>query len=370
MSLNISNSLTYSSPESILDGKINYVSFKPQGANSYSPSETISVKLSSNTDFMIPERSYCKFTLTCTATSGTLSVNGGSAVINSVSDNFGGAVLPLARNFHIKQGIKLQTGTSERKAIDTYCQSATFASVTGLALSTSPLTICMPFVSSFETSKVIPLAILNGWDQTITLNPASAVVSTETYTVSNFEIVAAMLTPTQEYLQELATGLNNGSTLKIPVQVYNSITSPVTSALTQSILVNCGYYSSMNSVSFVHKESALVNSAKVSSWYIMSDSQRYPKNKTVAGAVESIYQTLAGYSTELSTLSVPHTSHLFNQYSFKTNSEFAAGIPTANGLISLELEFSSTPTGTIETIVEVDGFIEVGRNAARLVLDV
>ena len=58
MSLNISNSLTYSSPESILDGKLNYVSFKPSGTNTYTESETITIKLSSNTDFMVPERSY------------------------------------------------------------------------------------------------------------------------------------------------------------------------------------------------------------------------------------------------------------------------------------------------------------------------
>ena len=43
MSLNISNSLTYSSPESVLDGTIQYVSYKPQGANTYSPSDTINV---------------------------------------------------------------------------------------------------------------------------------------------------------------------------------------------------------------------------------------------------------------------------------------------------------------------------------------
>ena len=53
MSLNILNSLTYTQPESVLDDKINYVSYKPQGSNSYSASETISIKLSSNTDFMV-----------------------------------------------------------------------------------------------------------------------------------------------------------------------------------------------------------------------------------------------------------------------------------------------------------------------------
>ena len=370
MSLNISNSLTYTQPESVLDGKINYVSYKPQGANSYSASETITVKLSSNTDFICLDRSYCKFTLSTSAT-GTLSVNGGTAVINSIVDNFGGAVLPIARNVHIKQGVKLQSGTSERKAIDTYAQSCTFGSGTGLAVTAATsLTICMPFMSSFETDKVIPLAVLNGWEQTVTLNPASAVVSAGTYTVSNFEVVAAMLTPSQLYLEQIAQGLNNGSTLKIPIQLSNSITSPVSSALSQNILVNCGYYSSMNSVTFVHKESALANSSKVSSWYLMCDSNRYPKNKTIAGAVESVYQTLAGYATDITSISVPDSTQTFNQYSFKTNGEFSSGIATANGLVELVLDFSSTPTGTIETIINYDGYLEIGRNAVLLMTDV
>ena len=64
------------------------------------------------------------------------------------------------------------------------------------------------------------------------------------------------------YLNELGNGLNGGSTLKIPVQVTNSITSPLTSALSQNILINCGYYASVNSISYVHKETPLANSEK------------------------------------------------------------------------------------------------------------
>lgn len=370
MSLNISNSLTYTQPESLLDGKISHVSYKPQGANSYSASETISVKLSSNTDFLIPSRSYVKFTL-ATSTTGTLSVNGGSSCINSVVDNIGGCVTPISRNFHIQQGVKLQSSTSERKAIDTYCQNATFSSTTGSAVTAATsLTICMPFISSFETDKIIPLAILNGWEQTITLNPATAVVSAGTYTVSNYEVVACLLTPTQQYLNELASGLNNGSTLKLPIQLSTTITSPVTSALSQNILINSGYYSSMNSVTFVHKETPLANSSKVSSWYVMVDSARYPKNKTIAGAVESVYSTLSGYATDISSISVPLATQTFNQYTFKTNSEFSSGIATSNGLVELVVDFLDTPTGTIETIVNYDAYLEIGRNNVILVTEV
>ena len=288
-----------------------------------------------------------------------------------MSDNLGGCVLPVKRNVHISNGIKLQSATSERKAIDTYAQSATFGASTGLAVTAATsLTICMPFVSSFETDKVMPLAVLNGWEQSFTLNPATSVVSAGTYTVSNFEIVACLLTPSQMYLNELGNGLNNGSTLKIPVQVTNSITSPVTSALSQNILVNCGYYASVNSVSFVHKESALANSEKISSWYMMLDSMRYPKNKQITGAVESIYQILSGYSTDLSHISVPHSTQTFNQFTFKSNGEFSSGIPTANGLIELVLDFSSTPTGTVETIITYDGYLEVSRNSVIFRSDV
>jgi hypothetical protein len=318
---------------------------------------------------MVLDRSYIKFNLAC-STTGNLSQAGGSAVFNSIVDNIGGSVLPISRNVHIKENIKLQSATSERKAVDKFCQSSSFDG-TGLGVtSATSLTVCMPFISSFETDKVIPLAVLNGWDLSYTLNPAGSVVSVGEYTVSNFEIVAALLTPEQQYLNQLAQGLNNGSTLKIPVTMTNSITSPVTSAQSQNILVNCGYYSSINSVTFVHKESALVNSEKISSWYLMCDSNRYPKNKSVLGPVESVYQTLAGYATDISTISIPHTSQTFNQYTFKTNSEFSSGIPTANGLVELILDFSSTPTGTIETLINYDGYLEISRNSVTLFTDV
>jgi hypothetical protein len=126
----------------------------------------------------------------------------------------------------------------------------------------------------------------------------------------------------------------------------------------------------MNSVTFVHKESALANSSKVSSFYIMADRFRYPKNKSISGAVESVYQTLAGYATDITSISVPDSTQKFNQYSFKTNGEFSSGIPTANGLVELVLDFSSTPTGTVETLISYDAYLEIGRNSVILHTDV
>ena len=102
----------------------------------------------------------------------------------------------------------------------------------------------------------------------------------------------------------------------------------------------------------------------------MLDSMRYPKNKQITGPIECLYQTLAGYSTDIAHISVPHSSQTFNQFTFKSNGEWSSGIPTANGLVELVVDFSSTPTGTIETIIEYDAYLEISRNSVIFRSDV
>lgn len=370
MSLNINNSLTYSLPQSMLDGDVTFTSFKPSsGPGLFLPNDTISVKLSSNTDFFVPERSYIKFNLRTTAI-GNLSVNGAYQVIQNITDNIGGSVI-LARNVHHRNGVKLQTATSEKKAIDTFAAGCIFTSGTGLAVTASTdLVVCIPFQSAIDTSKIIPLSVINGYEISYALNPAANVVSAGTYDVRNFEIIACLLTPNQKYLEELSRGLMSGSSMKIPVELSTSTTISVSSALVQNLIVNTGYLGSLNTLTFVHKESALANAAKVSSYFVLLDSQRYPRNKEIVGLAEQYYQALAGYSTHISTLSVPDTTQTFNHYSWKSNEEFASGVPCANGALELALTFSSTPTGFVEVITSYDAYLDISRNAVTLITDV
>ena len=102
----------------------------------------------------------------------------------------------------------------------------------------------------------------------------------------------------------------------------------------------------------------------------MLDSMRYPKNKQITGAAESIYQILSGYSTDLSHIRVPHSAQTFNQFTFKSNGEWSSGVPTANGIVELIVDFSSTPTGTIETIICYDAYLEISRNSVIFRSDV
>lgn len=109
------------------------------------------------------------------------------------------------------------------------------------------------------------------------------------------------------------------------------------------------------------------------SFFINLDGQRYPMNKAVSTGVEAFYQTLAGYNTGISTLSVPDANQSFQHYSFKTNSEFSSGVPTANGVVELALDFTgSTPVAgsTIETIISYDALLVVSQNSCSLIVDV
>jgi hypothetical protein len=229
-SLNIHNSLTYASPMSITDGNIQFVSYKPSGAQSFSPGETINVILSSNTDFLVLDRSYVKFTLTTSAV-GTLNPFGASACFNSVQDQVSGLSIPVSRNWNMQRSVQLSTDCSERKTVTASCEQFT-GTGTGVATSVSgSFTICMPLPTSVVTDKLWPLALYNaGHIITYGLSNAATVVSAGTYTISNFEVVAALITPEPSYLEELSKGVAGGASLKIPVQLYKSITSTLSSS--------------------------------------------------------------------------------------------------------------------------------------------
>lgn len=373
--LNVHNSLTYSVPTPIIDGPIEYVSYKPSGSQTFRAGETISIKLSSNTQFLNLERSYCKFNLAC-STTGSLNPLGASSVFKSVQDQVSGLSIPESRNWYIQNGIKLCTDTSERKATTAACESFTGTGTGTSVTSATNMTVCMPVPTSISTNQLIPLAFFNaGHLLTYSLSTDATVVSAGYYTITNFEIVAALQTPHSDLMGEYARGLASGNSLKIAVQLYKSITSTLSASNNQSLNVQCGFISSLNTVSIVEKTAALgamKNGGDLLNFYVNLDGQRYPKNKVISTGIEAFYQTLAGYSTNLSTISVPDSNQPFQQYSWKSNETFARGVPTANGSLSLELDFTgSTPVAgsTIECILAYDALLMVSQNSVGLVVE-
>ena len=58
--LNINTYMTYRTPTILESGAINYVSFKPISMNSFQANKSATIKISSNTELFVPERSYLK----------------------------------------------------------------------------------------------------------------------------------------------------------------------------------------------------------------------------------------------------------------------------------------------------------------------
>ena len=109
----------------------------------------------------------------------------------------------------------------------------------------------------------------------------------------------------------------------------------------------------------------------ISNWFLSMDSARYPKNFSIKKGAESIYQLLLGYNTRLNSISLPNANSQFLQYTFKSNPEFASGIPSKNGSLELSLSFgSATPPAIVATIIEYDAMLMISQNSALLLTDV
>lgn len=378
MDLNYSSSLSYLPPVKQVDGDIQYVSFKSQSGlgASYGPSDSIAVKLSSSSQFLIPQRSYCKFTIIPTAAT-TLSPYGGTSVFSSIQDNISGLALPIARNWHIQNSIKNSVTTNERKAIigkyERWTGTNTGVSTTAL----TPIDIVCPMLSSIDFSEgnAIPLALLNGgMTQYYNLNASGAVVLTGSYTVTNFEIVACLLTPVQSYLDLASQKLAGGSFMTLPIQLFKSYTDALSQGSTsQTVQVNCGYLGSINSIVLSQRKSqtvAIFNGAsKITSFNVDLDGRKYPLNKDIVGEGESFYMTLSSMNTELSSLSLPDPTQQFQYLSLKSN-DTVSGVSSNNGQINLNLQLTANDAPFLETIVTYDAQIIISQNAVLLKIDV
>jgi len=368
--LNINDSLTYSTPSRLEDGDVNFVSYKASGAQTFGPSETFTIKLSSNNEFLALDRSYLKFKLNTTAIS-TLHPNGASACISSVLDMVSGVQLPVYSGWDIVRGVKLNSDSSERKSITSVCEQYTGGATGSVTSVNGSFDICLPVPTSIEsTEKLVPLAFLNaGHSISYTLNPANKVVVAGSYSITDVEIVACLITPPNSYLEEISKGLAGGGALKMPLQLYKSFTTNCSASLQQTFNIMSGYIGSLNSVTLVEKSNPFVTQNGLSSFFITVDSKRFPRNKSIVTRPEKIYQTLAGYNTRIGSVGVADVNQQFSQLTFKTNGDFSAGIPTANGTLTVDTIFSTVPT-TLEVILGYDAMLLVSQNTCSIITDV
>jgi hypothetical protein len=243
-----------------------------------------------------------------------------------------------------------------------------------------------------SANKQIPLCVLNGgWNINLTTAPANIVFTninpTNSYTVYNCEMVLAMVQPDSSYLSELSAGLARGGTLKIPLQLNKNITTSLVAASTQSIRVAAGFLSSLNAVTHVLRQNAVVgkgtNTAGLDSfvtttntiadYYININNQRYPRNRLIMvnSDPESLYQMLAGYNNRLSSMSPFSSTNAFCHYSFESSGgAFASGIPVSDGYLSLETDFSTTPSAgdLSDLFLEYSAILFIDQNSVQLII--
>ncbi|KAJ3317594.1 hypothetical protein HDV06_001357 [Boothiomyces sp. JEL0866] len=364
--LNVHPSLTYLDPPLLESGNINYASFKPVSNGTFNPGDTCLIKLSSTTDFYVPERSYMKFTFTPSA-AGNLNPMGASAVINSVQEQWSGYTMPQFQNYNAKNQIRLNTASAERRAVQTQCE---MWGTTQTAVTAQDYQIVMPVPSGVEIidGTYIPLLALNGLEYNFTFEAVvSRVLDAGTYSIKNVEIVAALVTPPADYINELSDGLRNGVALKIGASLYRSYNFQLTSATNQDILLNTDFYDSLNSITAITHDTAsgfFNNSSIVNDFFITIDSKVYPRNKHIIGSQEAIYQQLCSTNSVYSTMNLsPQT---FQHYSWKTGL-FNTGIQTSNGSITINTAYGSTPTGATTTfILSFDALILISENGVTL----
>ncbi|KAJ3270384.1 hypothetical protein HDV01_007850 [Terramyces sp. JEL0728] len=364
--LNYHPSMTYQLPPQTELGVPNYVSFKPVQATTFNPNDTIQIKLSSNNELFNFERSYWKYTITPSVTGSTngnyLNPMGSSAIVSSIQEQIAGTMLPVYNNYNIKNSVRLFTASQERQSIQSATESF-IANTTGTLQVATSTSYISPIPSGTDWNQaMIPLCAFNGgMSYFITLAPANQVFTTGTYTVSNVELVAHLVTPPQSFLEDLDNGLRDGHQLQIPVNLYKSIPMPLTSATTQDLILNTNYLQSLNSICCITHDSTsgfFNNSNIVQDWYINCNGQRWPRNKLITAGIETIYQQLASQNTVYSSLN--NSVQPFQYFSWKACGDFNTGISTNNGVLDVAFDYTGGPSGaTSYFIFNYDAILSV-----------
>jgi len=397
-SLQLHPSLSYESPPQTIAGQINYVRFQPINASPFLPANDIIFRIQSSNEFVNVGRSYIKLTWQETdipssgGVTSALSSSGATAFINSVLDTVGGNVLPVYRYPNHYQSYENKTATYDRQC-NLFQQSQTLlnpacctsgtdarkstttgsASLTGTAngASAREFTSYIPVCSYLATStRALPLCVINGgWEHRITLeqyNYAFAQYNTgSSYKITSAEFHAAMVKPSDMYLQDLKRELDLGSSIKIPVQFRKWYQVSLGPSGTQSIKLQTSFLNSLDSILIDHKAQATAvpgvdnfygNSLtqNISSFFTVISGVRYPRTfdinsqKVASDGSGQNQMLLSSFETRYGHVQLPKggvqgttPTDAFLFYSFEATGEAYQGISTSDGYIELDLIYGT-----------------------------
>ena len=408
--LNVNPDLIYADPKTLVDGYTNLQSFKPY-QSTFNAGDTMEIKIVSNSEFIYPKRSFLKFKIT-PAVQDTLSVLGASSVIDSIQDVVGGVSAYPVHSFNLLKACDIETDTVEKKTLhhvssgylpEEYSLGDKDANATSgscmfsaskvvnaaVVVPTTGLVFCVPLPTQLQTAQPLPLPFIQGGvSHNITFAPMATVFPAGTatsYTVSEVELIATMLQPRDELLIKYQELLSQGGSLVIPFTQVSAHSFAVNAADTNNVKLNIGWRKSVNNVIVCHRAKAATTAERFSAskiqlvkdWYIMSGSQRYPRNFNIPVSTAQVnpWVVLASISTDAQSLSLGYigkpkaNDRSFLYYNFKSNPEsFDNGIELSDGYLELLFNYASNPAAddVCNCFVEFDSVLEIDANRVRI----
>ena len=367
-------------------GSANVYQFQPAGASTYNPGQSMSIKVSSQSGFLDPQKSFLSYDITTSGdtTSGAFTLAGGSSVLKDVSTIISGRTVEQINNYNVLCAISNQKADSSRKSslkiLEGYKE--TIDGTTGsLSFQNVSRTVCHSLKNCIGSinSTLVPLPFLaGGIELQVNMAPLTEIQNgsyLSGYTVSNVKFNAYLEAPPLEIGVGFDNSLNSGKSAVIKMPLIKSFTNkPVNSAQNQHVL-NVGINDSVRSVLTVERAAANVQSASTDDfanftnnakkdYHFQVNNNRYPQSgaiqcdntSTKVSQAESFMYALIANDNDSSLVhsttdtwtgaAAGNNKDAFIYHDFATSPEQGAGIPTLDGQIFLNTNYNTAPSAS------------------------
>ena len=404
VSLSIPQNLTYSNPEQLVDGELNYIQYMPVAGSSWVANETFDINISSPDKVLDVSKSYLKFKLQLTGQTGTsgsavTSILGGAAALQRVVTSVGGLQVEDIQQYPSYLSILYKRATAEQqnmlKVLEGFNDQSAFAG--SADANTNGRVVCHALRTALcESDKMVPLfAIRSGITLSITTSTLNDLIATTNTGATGFKIsevyfVGALVKPEPSYIDNFMAGISGGRAAQIPMQLVRNVRFKPSTLTQQETNLHIGQLKSLRQIMGVCRESTSINSSStdsyaldalngLNSYYYMIGSNRYPQNKEIytnnavaSGAVdpESVMQTLVSLDNNYSWMNPFNGSNvyadgkdnIFAPYTFASNRSIGAGAMTSDGFITLVHKYNSAPAGTetADLFIVFDAVLRLG----------
>jgi len=408
MSLIIPNELVYASPQKNIDIESNYQEFSPISGTSFNANDNIRFNISSNTHFLDMQKSYLKYDLYVNSTSASVnSYLGGTAPLYRISEQLGGLQISDVPNYNIMCALQNSVASSTKKNFLQSVEGYSLVQAFGTADSVSSSfgrKVCHSLrtpLAGVKQHLPLPFASLQIDITLDTLNQVIKNASGSAYTLKNVRFCAFLVKPSPEYLQQIQSAFSNGGSMKLPIEQIRSFTSKLTATTDQSLLFNIGVADSVRSFVSCQRVAASVNSATTDSfatftlnalqnYYFNVSGKRVPQNFPVncnnlvgntqysigseqamllCCSIDNDFSQLNwNQSVDTTNSQAVSNSQQFIYYPFASSRAFASGVGTRDGVVEIQLSYSSAPatTDVVNSFISMDAILEITNSSIHI----